>query len=56
MFMINNSQFLAECGGRNVLPRVLEVELPLLVPELGVLDGGELSVAEASEQLLGVVP
>ena len=38
-----------------MLSRVLQVELSLLVPELGVGDGVEVPVAEACEDLPGVV-
>ena len=39
-----------------MLPGVLQVELPLLVPELGVGESVEVSVAQAGEESPGVVP
>ena len=50
------SQWFAPSRGSNVLPGVLEVELPLLVPELGVGESVEVSVAQPSEESPGVVP
>ena len=49
------SQSFTEGGGSNVFPGVLKVELPLLVPELVVVDSLQLGVAESDKELLGVV-
>ena len=49
------SQLFTEGGGSNVFPGVLKVELPLLVPELVVVDSLQLGVAESDKELLGVV-
>ena len=50
------SQWFTPSRGSNVLPGVLEVELPLLVPELGVGESVKVRVAQASEESPGVVP
>ena len=46
LFIINNYQFLAECGGRDVFPGVLQVEFPLLIPELGVGESVQVAIAQ----------
>ena len=50
------SQWFTPGGGGNVLPGVLEVEFPLVVPELRVGESVEVRVAQPSEQFPGVVP
>ena len=49
-------QFFVASNDLEVLPRILQVELPALVPELVVVQGGEDGVAQAAEDPLGVVP
>ena len=50
------SQWFTPGSGSNVLPGVLEVEFPLLVPELGVGESVEVRVSQPSEESPGVVP
>ena len=48
-------QFFVASNDLDVLPRILQVELPALVPELVVVQGGEGGVAQAAEDPLRVV-
>ena len=54
--IIFSVQFFVASNDLDVLPRILQVELPALVPELVVVQGGESGVAQAAEDPLGVVP
>ena len=49
-------QLFVPSGGFDVLPRVLQVELSLVVPELVVVDSIQMGVTQFSEDLPGVVP
>ena len=49
------SQRFRPCSGSNVFPGILQVKLPLVIPELSVGESVEVSVAQASKQSPGVV-
>ena len=54
--LFDKLQWFTPGGGSNVFPGVLQVEFPLLVPELRVGDSVEVRVAQPSEEFPRVVP